>query len=73
MFGKKKTATLEYDKNNWKPAIKASICTGEQTAGFLHKQTGQFREDMLIRGAEDLHIFREKYGIEIGEELEKIY
>lgn len=62
---------LEYDKENWKPAIKASICTGEQTAGFIHRKTKEFREDMLIRGAEDLHIFKEKYGID--EEPEKIY
>ena len=31
---KKKTVTKIYDKENKKPVIKASICNGEQVAGF---------------------------------------
>ena len=31
---KKKTVTKTYDKENKKPVIKASICNGEQVAGF---------------------------------------
>ena len=31
---KKKTVTKAYDKENKKPVIKASICNGEQVAGF---------------------------------------
>ncbi|MCR4605246.1 MAG: aspartate dehydrogenase [Eubacterium sp.] len=69
MFKKKKT--LSYDKDKLKPAIKASICTGEQTAGFIDVATGKFKDDMLIRGANDLYIFKEKYGI--TEEIDKIY
>ena len=71
MFGKKKSVAPGYDRENWKPVIKASICTGEKTAGFQNRTTHQFRDDMLIRGAEDLHIFKEKYGID--EEPETIY
>ena len=71
MFGKKKQAILSYDPAVEKPVIKASICNGEQTAGFVNRTSNQFREDMLIRGAEDLYRFKEKYGIE--GDLEKIY
>ena len=31
---KKKSTPLPYDKTNKKPIIKASICNGEQVAGF---------------------------------------
>ena len=31
---KKKIVTMTYDKENKKPVIKASICNGEQVAGF---------------------------------------
>ncbi len=71
MFHKKKQTTQNYDPAVEKPVIKASICTGEQTAGFINLQTNQYRDDMLIRGAEDLYQFKTKYGIE--GELEKIY
>ncbi|MEE3466866.1 MAG: aspartate dehydrogenase [Eubacterium sp.] len=71
MFHKKKQPTLSYDPAVEKPVIKASICTGEQTAGFLNLETNQYRDDMLIRGAEDLYRFKTKYGID--GEIEKIY
>lgn len=71
MFGKKKQTALNYDPATEKPVIKASICNGEQTAGFLDHNTNHFREDMLIRGAEDLYLFKKKYGIE--GDIEKIY
>ena len=71
MFHKKKQPTCSYDTAAEKPVIKASICTGEQTAGFLNLETNQFRDDMLIRGAEDLYQFKTKYGIE--GDIEKIY
>lgn len=31
---KKKIVNMTYDKENKKPVIKASICNGEQVAGF---------------------------------------
>ena len=33
-FFKKKIVMKTYDKENKKPVIKASICNGEQVAGF---------------------------------------
>ena len=45
---KKKCVVQSYDKENKKPAIKASICNGEQVAGFKDIHTGKIEEVMLI-------------------------
>lgn len=60
-----------YDRETCKPILKCSICNGEQVAGFKNLQTGKFEEVMLIRGPEDLFVFRKQYGIE--EEIGKEY
>ena len=52
-----------YDPETLSPAIRSSICTGEKAAGFLEKNTGHFREVMLIRNQNDLEEFRRHYGI----------
>jgi len=59
-----------YDKENLKPIIHASICTGEQVAGFKDINTGKFTEVMLIRDHKDLYEFKEMYGIK-DEEISK--
>ena len=41
---KKNTVTKTYDKENKKPVIKASICNGEQVAGFKDIRTGKIEE-----------------------------
>jgi hypothetical protein len=71
MFFKKKPETKEYDKTKKKPVIKASICNGEQVAGFKDLSTGEFEEVMLISNPKDLQQFKDMYAIK--EELEKIY
>jgi hypothetical protein len=71
MFFKKKTEIKTYDKENLKPVIKASICNGEQVAGFQNIHNGEFEEVMLIRDNADLVEFTEQYGI--TDKLEKIY
>ena len=71
MFFKKKAEKKTYDKENKKPVIKASICTGEQVAGFQDIHTGTFEEVMLIRDSEDLYKFKEEYGI--SGDIDKIY
>lgn len=66
MFGKKsnvKTDIKQYDKNDWKPVIKCSICNGEQVAGFKDIHTGKFEEIMLIRDNADLTDFMKRYGL----------
>ena len=71
MFFRKKQPRDLYDHENKKPVIRASICTGEQVAGFQDVHTGAFHEVMLIRNAADLAAFRDQYGIE--GDIEKIY
>ena len=64
---KKKSVVQSYDKENKKPVIKASICNGEQVAGFKDIQTGKFTEVMLIRDNKDMDLFLEKYDISVAE------
>ena len=71
LFGKKKKVQNGYDETEKTPVLRCSICTGEQVAGFLRKDTGTFEEVMLIRGKEDLEAFRGAYGI--TGEIRKIY
>ena len=68
---KKKTIVKTYDKDNKKPVIKASICNGEQIAGFKDIHTGKIEEVMLIKGSADLEFFKKMYGID--DEIAKEY
>ena len=68
---KKNIVTKTYDKENKKPVIKASICNGEQVAGFKVIHTGKIEEVMLIRSEADLDNFKKMYGI--NEKIEKEY
>lgn len=68
---KKKKAQQSYDKENKKPVIKASICNGEQIAGFKDIHTGKIEEVMLIKSPTDLEHFKAMYGID--EEIVKEY
>lgn len=63
MFGKK-TSKMSYDKENYKPVLKCSICTGEQAAGFKNIHTGRFEEVMLIKSDRDLNEFMKTYDID---------
>ena len=54
----------DYDRERLEPAIRCSICTGEQVAGFREKGTNRFEEVMLIRSDADLRAFCELYGFE---------
>jgi len=67
----KRTAKKSYDKASMKPVIRASICTGEQVAGFKNIQTGKIEEIMLIKCPEDLENFKKTY--RITEEIAKEY
>lgn len=63
MFFRKKQETRTYDRENLKPVIRSSICTGEKSAGFQNVHTGKITEVMLIRAPGDLEEFRRLYGI----------
>ena len=72
LFSKnKKPESKTYDPALKRPALRCSICTGEQVAGFKNLSDGKFEEVMLIRNESDLQDFREQYGI--TENIEKIY
>lgn len=58
-----KPKTGNYDHDKLVPIVRASICNGEQVAGFKDKETGEFRDETLITGPEDLEKFKIKYGI----------
>ena len=58
---KKKGVIQSYDKQNKKPVIKASICNGEQVAGFKDIHTGKVEEVMLMKSPADLEHFNTDY------------
>ncbi|MCD8222095.1 MAG: aspartate dehydrogenase [Clostridiales bacterium] len=72
MLFRKKQEKRNYDKENQKPVLRCSICTGEQVAGFKDIRSGRFEEISLIRSEKDLNAFKETYGI-ADEDLAKEY
>ena len=66
-IGRKKENQKSYDRENKIPVIKASICNGEQVAGFKDLKTGHFEEIMLIRGEKDKSDFADQFGISLSE------
>ena len=68
MFGRgRKPIVVPYDKSGKIPTIRASICTGEQVAGFKDPVSGKFEELMLIRDSRDFSEFLHKYQVEESE------
>ena len=65
MFGrkKKKIEKKSYDRENMKPILHASICTGETVAGFKNRRTGKFEEVMLVKSEADKELVKEIYDI----------
>lgn len=60
---KRKQIKESYDRENQRPVIRASICTGEKVAGFKDVHTGKFTEVMVIRDSKDMDEFTSKYDI----------
>jgi len=60
---RKKVEKQTYDKENQRPIIRSSICTGEKVAGFKDIHTGKFTEVMLIKNDNDMKVFLAKYDI----------
>ncbi|MDY2629389.1 MAG: aspartate dehydrogenase [Lachnospiraceae bacterium] len=69
---KKKIQKIEFDKTGKIPVIRASICTGEQVAGFKNTKTGKFEDLMVIRSEADQKLFMEMYDVK-DEEIKKEY
>lgn len=59
----KKPVIRQFDKENYKPVLKCSICTGEQVAGFKDVRSGKFEEVMLIRDEKELEAFKQLYDV----------
>lgn len=72
MFIKKKNKITPYDKTLVRPVIHASICTGEQAAGFENLSTGRFEEVMLVKDRSGLERFMKQYYIK-EEEIVTVY
>lgn len=72
MFGrKKKTIAPPFDPAGMTPAIRASICTGERTAGF-RDAGGKFHEIQLLRSDADFQEFLRTYSLR-AEDVQTIY
>lgn len=72
MFFKKKKEKKTYDRQNFRPVLKCSICNGEQVAGFKNIHTGEFQEIAFIRNPSELEAFLDAYDIR-SEEISKEY
>ena len=60
---RRKTKKCSYDRENLKPVIRSSICTGEKVAGFKNIQKWKYCAVQLIRNGGDLQEFLETYDI----------
>lgn len=65
-------ASSSFDRSLLEPAIRCSICNGEQVAGFVDRKTGKFQEVAMIASEEDLEQFLKTYQIS-RQELKKIF
>lgn len=65
IFLKKKPdiPVYNYDPEKEIPVIHASICNGEQVAGFKDKKTGVFHELMVIRSDKDITEFKNAFSL----------
>lgn len=64
---KRKQEKGSYDRENQRPVIRASICTGEQVAGFKDIRTGKFTEVMVIKDNRDMEGFTAKYDLSLSD------
>ena len=67
MLFRRKEPARTFDRQKKRPVIRASICTGEQTACFQDLETGRLEEVMLLRTPADRAQFLSEYGIDESE------
>lgn len=72
MFRRKRRQVRDYDRENLKPVLRCSICTGERVAGFQNVHTKKFQEVLLMRDEADLQEFLDTYGLQ-RRDVETIY
>ncbi|MZK38741.1 aspartate dehydrogenase [Coprococcus sp. BIOML-A1] len=59
-----------YDEAKHEAVIRCSICTGEQVAGFMSREDGNFVGVMVIQSEKDLENFKRLYRVD---DVKKIY
>ncbi len=73
LFGNKRKKNIPViDQDKYEPALRCSICTGEQTLVMVDRQSGEMHELMLIRSPGELADVCSVNGIE-PESIRKIY
>lgn len=72
LFRKKEKPAESYDREHLEPAVRCSICTGEQVLCVKDRETGKLRELMLIRSMADLDEFCDANGIDPST-VQKVY
>ena len=73
IWKRKRKQTRSWDKERTVPAIRCSICTGEQVFGFRDLQSDEFHEIALIRGDAELRDVAGEYGITDLEGIQRFY
>ncbi len=73
LFSRKKRADVPViDQERYEPALRCSICTGEQVLVAVDRQSGDMHELMLIRSPDELEDVCAANGI-TSDELRRIY
>lgn len=49
IFRKRREKVMTYDRSRLAPAIRKSICTGEETFGFIDIRDGHFTDIQLLK------------------------
>lgn len=63
-FRKPGAKSITFDPQTQKPAIRASICTGEKVGGLLDLANGSFTEIQLLESDKDIEAFCRACGVE---------
>ena len=72
LFGKKKSDYPVFSPEKYEPALRCSICTGEQVFCIIDRETGKKQELMLIKSPSDLAEICKINGID-PETVQRIY
>ena len=72
IFGRKKRSDAPLFPEGCEPVLRCSICTGEQTLGYMDGVSGQMKELMLIRSPDELDRVCRANGID-PESVRRIY
>lgn len=60
---RKKSRKLSFDRTLFRPVIRKSICTGEESFGFLRLSDSAFLEVSLIRSPSELESMLSSYSL----------